>query len=619
MSRHLGVGPWRLKDSARARRAGLIGVAGLATLLVAIAAAIAMVGQLDGKILPGVRVGSLDLGGVSVADARHHLLQRYAALGQGQIAVETPSGRASMTFTEIGRGLDVDATVASAMAAGRASDPVGTLLGVITTAVQRRDIELVVKLDHAALKARLGAIARMTRTTPHDAAVETRGGTFEVTPAAAGQSIDEATIAKTLIGELHDPTVPADVTVPVTYRSTEPQRTNADAQWAAEAAERIAADLAVTSGSSTYTIGTGRIDGAISFGSLPDGRYGPSVDVEALRADVERIAAEVNVAAVNAAFVVDGPGKPSGVRASKDGAALNVDKTLDAIGSVLVARRDGRTAPAPIAAIVDRVAPALSADQARANLPGMAKVSSWTVPFTPGESNGYGANIRIPAGNIDGTVVLQGEIFSFFKAVGPIDEAHGFRQGGVIKDGKSYPTGAIGGGICTASTTMFNAALRGGFEIVERQAHYYFIKRYPIGLDATVYSNGNSTVDLRWRNDSAYPILIRGYADNGSITFELWTVPDGRNVAPIPASPPVWNVVKASSRVEYVTTLKPGQRYQEEYPADGYDTVVGRTVTDASGRVIHQDTFRSHYSKVDGVLLIGVDSATPKPSSPPSR
>lgn len=597
----------------------MIGVAGLATLLVAIAAAIAIVGQYDGKILPGVSVGSLDLGGVGVADARHHLLQRYAALGQGQITFETPSGRASMTYAEIGRGLDVDATVASAMAAGRAGDPVGTLLGLITTAVQRRDIALVVRLDHAALDARLGAIARMTRTTPHDAAVETRGGTFEVTPAAAGQSIDEATIAKTLIGELHDPAVPADVTVPVTYTSTEPQRTNADAQWAAEAAERIAADLAVTSGSSKYTIGTGRIEGAISFGSLPDGRYGPSVDVEALRADVERIAAKVNVAAVNAAFVVDGPGKPSGVRASKDSAALNVDKTLDAIGSVLVARRDGRTAPAPIAAIVDRVAPALSADQARANLPRMAKVSSWTVPFTPGEPNGYGANIRIPAGNIDGTVVLPGEIFSFFKAVGPIDEAHGFRQGGVIKDGKSYPTGAIGGGICTASTTMFNAALRGGFEIVERQAHYYFIKRYPIGLDATVYSNGNSTVDLRWRNDSAYPILIRGYADNGSITFELWTVPDGRNVAPIPASPPVWNVVEASSRVEYVTTLKPGQRYQEEYPADGYDTVVGRTVTDASGRVIHQDTFRSHYSKVDGVLLIGVAPATPEPESPASR
>lgn len=211
----------------------------------------------------------------------------------------------------------------------------------------------------------------------------------------------------------------------------------------------------------------------------------------------------------------------------------------------------------------------------------------------------------IPARNINGTVVAPGEVFSFFKAVGPIDEAHGFRQGGVIIDGRSQRTGAIGGGTCSASTTMFNAALRAGFEIVERRAHYYYVNRYPVGLDATVFSNGSTTVDMRWRNDSRYPVLVRGCSTSTDVTFELWTVPDGRKVAPIPAHPRIWNVVNAANRIEYVTTLKPGERYREEYPADGYDTVVGRTVTDASGKVIHRDTFRSHYSKVNGLLRIG--------------
>jgi vancomycin resistance protein YoaR len=233
------------------------------------------------------------------------------------------------------------------------------------------------------------------------------------------------------------------------------------------------------------------------------------------------------------------------------------------------------------------------------------KVSGWTVRFTPGESNGYGANIRIPARNINGTVIAPGQVFSFLQAVGPIDEAHGFKQGGVIINGRSRPTGAIGGGICSASTTMFNAALRAGLEIVERRAHYYFIDRYPVGLDATVFSNGSTTVDLRWRNDSRYPVLIRGYSTSTSVTFEIWTVPDGRRVRLIPTSPRMWNVVKAVTRTELVTTLRPGQQHQQEYPADGYETLVRRVVVDASGKAIHRDAFRSRYSKVDGLLHIG--------------
>ena len=75
-------------------------------------------------------------------------------------------------------------------------------------------------------------------------------------------------------------------------------------------------------------------------------------------------------------------------------------------------------------------------------------------------------------------------------AVGPIDAAHGYTMGGVIQGGKSDHTGAMGGGICSASTTMFNAAARAGLQIDERHAHFYYINRYPVGLDATVYSNG---------------------------------------------------------------------------------------------------------------------------------
>ena len=82
------------------------------------------------------------------------------------------------------------------------------------------------------------------------------------------------------------------------------------------------------------------------------------------------------------------------------------------------------------------------------------------------------------------------------------------------------------GGICAASTTLFNAALRGGFEILTRQPHWYYITRYPLGLDATV----SDSQTMRFRNDTPNIILIRGFASPGVVRFEIWSEPTGRTV-----------------------------------------------------------------------------------------
>ena len=45
-----------------------------------------------------------------------------------------------------------------------------------------------------------------------------------------------------------------------------------------------------------------------------------------------------------------------------------------------------------------------------------------------------------------------------------------------------------------------------------RRNHYYYIDRYPLGLDATVFiSDSGSTQTMSWTNDTDYPVLIRGY------------------------------------------------------------------------------------------------------------
>ena len=142
----------------------------------------------------------------------------------------------------------------------------------------------------------------------------------------------------------------------------------------------------------------------------------------------------------------------------------------------------------------------------------MRKISQWTTYFPISEKNGFGANIWIPARLINGYVVAPRATFDFWDAVGPVTRAKGYKAGGAIINGRTEPQGALAGGICSCSTTLFNAALRAGYEMGARRNHYYYIDRYPLGLDATVFiSASGSKQTMSFTNDTDYPILIRGY------------------------------------------------------------------------------------------------------------
>ena len=95
----------------------------------------------------------------------------------------------------------------------------------------------------------------------------------------------------------------------------------------------------------------------------------------------------------------------------------------------------------------------------------MQMISSWTTYYVPAEGNGFGNNINIPAFDIDGRNLYPGEEFSFWGSIGPVTVERGYSYGGAIINGRSTQGVAIGGGICSTSTTIFNAALRAGLEM----------------------------------------------------------------------------------------------------------------------------------------------------------
>src|SRR5450759_2744380 len=125
------------------------------TLFVAGAAVFGLARAYDGKIMPGVRAGTVDLSGLTRDEAISKLDSGYASLGQGKIIVTTPGGNWTITYQEAGRGPDSAAMVDAALALGRPDNPLGSLALTVRTFAVGSSVPIVVKLDPTALETRL--------------------------------------------------------------------------------------------------------------------------------------------------------------------------------------------------------------------------------------------------------------------------------------------------------------------------------------------------------------------------------------------------------------------------------------------------------------------------------
>jgi hypothetical protein len=74
----------------------------MAVLALGVGALFAYDQQYVGRVLPGVRVGSTDLSGMTEAEATAALTNAYAPLGEGSVVVTGPDGDVTLTFADLG-------------------------------------------------------------------------------------------------------------------------------------------------------------------------------------------------------------------------------------------------------------------------------------------------------------------------------------------------------------------------------------------------------------------------------------------------------------------------------------------------------------------------------------
>jgi vancomycin resistance protein VanW len=124
--------------------------------------------------------------------------------------------------------------------------------------------------------------------------------------------------------------------------------------------------------------------------------------------------------------------------------------------------------------------------------------------------------------DLNGTIISPGAVFSFNDTVGARDALKGYRPAPIIND-QGGLSDIPGGGICQLATTIYNAALEAGLEIVERHPHSRGVSYVPPGRDATILTWRK---DLKLRNPHSYPLLLRVDTSENRLTAGFWSTED---------------------------------------------------------------------------------------------
>jgi len=231
------------------------------------------------------------------------------------------------------------------------------------------------------------------------------------------------------------------------------------------------------------------------------------------------------------------------------------------------------------------------------------KVSSFTTTYNSGQTSRV-HNIKTLAKELDGTILAPGEEFSFNGAMGPRTAAKGYREAPAILNGRLVPS--LGGGVCQVATTLFNTVFFGGFEVVERHNHSFFISHYPTGRDATVSYGGP---DLKFKNSYPAHLLIKTVATSSSITIAFYSTSEGFEVKYTTAGPS--NYKPAGVIREDDPTLPVGTEKVFEEGYSGSDVTVYRTIY-KDGKKVKEDKFFSRYRPKKQIVKVGTKTeATP--------
>ncbi|MDP9021786.1 MAG: VanW family protein [Actinomycetota bacterium] len=593
-----------------ARRRAMAAAAVMAVVVIAFLGALRLVHR--GEVLPGVVVDGVEVGSLGREDARTALMELVSARQTDPVTF-TLEGR---EFTYVpgteGYGADLAAAVDRAMAPGRDRNVLADSWAHVAALWGRRiEVSLVDRSNEERARAFVTDVTDQADREPFVGRVTADPDTLVVTtePPADGirvrqeQALDQLLAAIRVAGPQTMP-LPVEV-LPVDITPEQVDRVAAQARHALDETLTLTAH-----GSTVVALRPSEIAPLIATAVNESGEFVLQVPVDAVRSAFAPHLDRLNVAPRSATFeVVSGlvtfddkddatwEPKPADLRLvpSADGVEFDPERTARQLTELVTTG----TRRAALDLVV--VEPDLTTEQARGL--GVTKLIGTFTTYHECCKNRV-RNIQRMADLVRGTVVRPGESFSINAHVGERTVAKGFAADGTIVGGEYV--NEVGGGVSQFATTAYNAAFFAGIDIAEHKAHSYYISRYPMGREATLYYPG---VDLKLRNDTDNGILIHTSYTDTSITVSLFGDNGGRRVTAVHGEPTNWRDHRTVYRDN--PSLRPGSSRRVQAGGRGFDVTVTRTI-DHGGRSTEQRIFTRYQAPLE--IIERNDRAAPPPA-----
>ena len=590
----------------RLMRLAILCCLGLALLAIALLIALAAIQlALRERILPGASIGSLDIGGMTRADALAALEEQYAPL-EGQV-YSFHAGQRSYTATasQLGLRLPLDELVAAAYDIGHGEDLRQNLREQAEAWLEGLSLPLRLEFDQAQARAYLRELADEINRPRQDAQLLIEGQQALVQPGHSSRQLDIDASLERLADLVLQRSPQTDIDLLI--HESPPRAWNIE-----DAAEQI--NIALSSplhliGSlpngeqlSPWILTREQILSGLRVSLLGAGdarRYEVSVDLSAFASYLRTLSPNLSKPPIESRFDFDpASGSLNPLWAPSEGRQLNVAETIRRLERAVFDPLNRR-----VVMHFDILQPRYPAGISAQALGIREQVAESTTYFW-GSWQNRRSNISLGAGKLHGVIIAPGEEFSFNQHLGEITPEAGYLEGSVILGGATV-TG-IGGGICQVSTTMYRAAYSGGYAITERNSHGYRVGYYEYagagpGLDAAIWQ---PQVDLRFYNDTPYHLLIESsfLGAQDALQFRIYSSQHRQTEIERPV---IRDIISAPPPAFIAADdLALGQSRQIDYSADGADVVVYRNIYDLAGNLIQREQTFTRYSPWQAVFEV---------------
>ncbi|MGH3456786.1 VanW family protein [Aeromicrobium sp.] len=532
---------------------------------------------MTGLLMPAnATIGGVDVGGMSPGSAREAVDRELSPRTDDEVVLKHDGKEFTIKPKAADLSFDLDRSIEQA--GGQHSFNPATMAGLL---FGEHEFDPVVDADDAKLKSAVASIASSVDREVVEAQITFPKSKPKARQPKEGLAVSKSDTADAVLGGYlvaRDP-------IPVPTSVVDPA---VDADGLDEAMKSIAEPA--VSGPVALKVGTKKVQLPVSaYASaltvrVIDGKLTPEIDPETLAAPLTSSTTGIGKKAVDATVRIEN-GRPV-IVPGKEGVGLQPKEMAEKLVPAITKTGEARSVEVE-AKVVD---PEFTTKDAR-KLRIKERVSSFSTyfPYAPYRNTNQGRAAAL----IDGTILEPGETFSMNDAVGERTAANGFTKGTIISGGVFREE--LGGGVSQVATTTYNAAFFAGLDDIEHHPHAFYLDRYPMGREATLYFG---SLDLRFRNSTDYGVLIRANvtpstpSSQGEMHVEMW-------------STKVWDI--KAGRSDKRNFREPGKQYDDtkrcvpQEPIKGFDIDVFRTFM-RGGEVVKRETDTASYQAADKVI-----------------